>query len=303
MELQQEEDNVLIGYRASIVLYYFLLSQKKGLYLLPVNICSVIYDVFLETGNDVHFIDIDRKTLCVDEEKLFSFLATQKCTGVLLNHTYGVDVNFTGIISKMKSEYDIVIIEDRCLCRPELFANAEVDLTLYSTGYAKMIELSYGGGYGIIRDEAYVKNCNKELNNVSISFKEKIKFTYNFNIEKKQYFLDIASCEDYIISHKKKINNIYDYYLSQYKLNDIYNYWRYNILCKNKETLLNIIFSHDLYASSHYKPLSENVLDYANAYLLSRTIINLFNDKYFTERQAEELSKIIICNIEPYDDI
>ena len=299
MEFQQKGDNIILGYRSSIVLYRFLLSQKRGLYLLPVNICPVVYDVFLETGNEVHFIDIDKKTLCVDEKSLFAFLSAKKCTGVLLNHTYGVDLDFSEMISKLKSAYDIIVIEDKCLCFPELEANPDVDLTLYSTGYAKMVELSYGGGYGIVKDKVVIENIHEEMTDLSVSFQEKIKFTNDFTTGKEQYFSDINVYKEYIIPHKKKINGIYDYYLKQYILSDIYNLWRYNILCNNKENLLKKIFSQGLFASSHYKPLSENMQDYVNAYQLSEVVINLFNDKYFSEKQAEELSKLIANNIEP----
>ena len=48
----------------------------------------------------------------------------------------------------MKSlDPNLCIIDDCCLCIPELADSLpeNVDLCLYSTGYAKFIELSYGG--------------------------------------------------------------------------------------------------------------------------------------------------------------
>lgn len=45
---------------------------------------------------------------------------------------------------------ELCIIDDRCLCKPELedVVPEKVDLVLFSTGYAKYVELSYGG-FGI----------------------------------------------------------------------------------------------------------------------------------------------------------
>ena len=42
---------------------------------------------------------------------------------------------------------DSKIIDDKCLCLPNFdeLINNNVDLVLYSTGYAKQIELGYGG--------------------------------------------------------------------------------------------------------------------------------------------------------------
>jgi hypothetical protein len=44
-------------------------------------------------------------------------------------------------------DQNLCIIDDCCLCIPELVDSLpeNVDLCLYSTGYAKFIELSYGG--------------------------------------------------------------------------------------------------------------------------------------------------------------
>ena len=300
MEFRQREDNIILEKRASAVLYLFISSQVRGTYLLPVNICPIVYDVFLTTGNQVEFIDIDKKNYCIDSENLLRTLETKEYRGVLLNHTYGVDIDLSEVISTLKSAYNkLIIIEDKCLCFPNLEINDSVDLTIYSTGYAKNIELSYGGGYGIVKDNWLIEYDFQKIKKGSC---KNTKFDVGFfDIDKERYFSDIDIYRESAVFHKKKLNDIYNYYLNQFTLGNVYNNWRYNILCRNKELLLKKIFSQDLFASSHYRLLGGEMSMYNNAYNLYNSIINLFNDKYFSEKQAEDISKLILNYIEPGD--
>ena len=63
-------------------------------------------------------------------------------------HAYGKKYDNKEFYRAVKSlDPNLCIIDDCCLCIPELADSLpeNVDLCLYSTGYAKFIELSYGG--------------------------------------------------------------------------------------------------------------------------------------------------------------
>ena len=97
---------------------------------------------------------------------------------------------------------------------------------------------------------------------------------------------------DAAIAHKEKLNAIYRKELSKtIQLPEAYQHWRFNILVQNKEEILKALFDAGLFASSHYKALGEEPAPIASN--LSAYVINLFNDSYFTEKQAKECCEII----------
>jgi hypothetical protein len=75
--------------------------------------------------------------------------------------------------------------------------------------------------------------------------------------------------------------------------------WRFNISVKNKQRILDRIFSANLFASSHYASLADIMgEDQAPcAEGLAESVINLFNDHHFTPEQAEQTCKIILENL------
>jgi len=65
----------------------------------------------------------------------------------------------------------------------------------------------------------------------------------------------------------------------------------------NKDVILKKIFDGGLFASSHFKPLGENVELFPVATRLQDRVINLFNDLDFTEKKAIAISKLILANL------
>ena len=74
----------------------------------------------------------------------------EDATAVLAVHTYGIEDDFNEQFAALRAiNPTIAIIDDRCLCMPELEEpNSIADLVLYSTGEKKQVELGAGGiGY------------------------------------------------------------------------------------------------------------------------------------------------------------
>ena len=157
---------VVIENRATTVLYNFLKSNRiEGFFLLPANVCPIVPLTFLKAGVNFEFIDID-STHAMDKQLCLLRIKDIKYTGFLFIQPYGKVINNDVFYQKIKSiRKELFIIDDRCLCMPRLTIEPQtnVDLELYSTGYAKYVELSYGG-WGIINN-----NLNYDRSNLLFS--------------------------------------------------------------------------------------------------------------------------------------
>ncbi len=75
--------------------------------------------------------------------------------GVLYAHTYGEPSTPVEFFQSIKSKYPtLLLVDDRCLCIPDLDPSDEqfADVALYSTGYAKIADLGFGG-YAFLKDD------------------------------------------------------------------------------------------------------------------------------------------------------
>jgi len=250
-----------------------------GTFLLPANICESVPETFCEAGCDVRFVDIDADTLCIDEQKVLEHIAD--CAGVLAVHTYGLQCSFDSFYAQVRFvKPTAIIIDDRCLCWPDfeyenLYANAEADLTLFSLGDKKQVQLGEGG-VGIIAD------CRWRMGDCS----------WVLDVEKYWKQKQVAR------AHVAKMQKIYAEQLpKEIQLPMEYNNWRFNIRvsAEKKDTILNVLFANGLFASSHYKSLAENAETITpNAVKLQQEFINLFEDpKYYAEEQARKTCQII----------
>lgn len=102
---------------------------------------------FMKAGVGFEFIDID-ESHAMSTEKCLTAIEAGKYSGLVFVHAYGKKYDNKEFYRAVKSlDPNLCIIDDCCLCIPELADSLpeNVDLCLYSTGYAKFIELSYGG--------------------------------------------------------------------------------------------------------------------------------------------------------------
>ena len=267
------------GYRANKILYNFVKSNNlRGKILLPANICPDVVETMRYAGNPLYFVDIDAHTLCLDWQQVQSF--AKDAVAVLVVHTYGVEEDFNEQFAALRAvNPNIVIIDDRCLCMPELNKpNSTGDLVLYSTCGKKQVDLGMGG-IGYVADdrnyEEVIVPKNEVLTNETWEIDEKV----------------LLAKTDTVIKHKEKLNAIYCKNLpSVIQLPAPYQHWRFNILVPNKEEILRSLFDAGLFASGHYAPQADGC---TIAYNLYQHVINLFNDFYYTEEQAKRTCEII----------
>lgn len=301
----------IYAHRACGLLYRFI-RWYPGCYILPANVCPVVPLTFRLANVNFEFVDINEQTLCADEEMCLAFLKQKKYDGLVFVHTYGTEYNPQNFFRQLKNiKSDFRIIDDKCLCAPDrIVPQTEADLTLYSTGYAKYVDLG-GGALGYLTDELKLSSEYVKYEGVDIeSFyknafhkKEMINEVVEgwldatiSDIPVEKYISDIGRKLDEISMHKAKINAIYAEVLKDVTtLGDGFNQWRYNILVDDKEQMLKLIFDNGLFASSHYQPSSRLFVDEAfpNAEKLYNQVVNLFNDKHIDSDSARKLAFLI----------
>ena len=307
--------------RAAAILYQLLLSQATALpWMLPANICPIVPITFFKARVPFEFVDISAHTLQMDVEQAESLLTKRSYGGLLYAHTYGEPSTPTEFFAHAKSmQPELLILDDRCLCIPALEPQTDspADVTLYSTGYSKIAELNFGG-YGFLKEDVayqpvhlpFVAQDHQELEQ---AYKESISKRAAFRYQDTHWLdlnSDLPAWYDYrqqienhmndSLLHRTALNQIYSSQLPlEIQLPQIYQTWRFNILVKDKKRILDAIFKHGLFASSHYASLAGIMGEgqAPQAARLADEVINLFNDHHFTPEQAENVSEVIRENL------
>ena len=274
--------------RAATVLYQVLSTLNKAKkFLLPLNVCPIVPDTFIKVNIDFDFIDINLETLCMDENLIINKLQNDKnIGGILFVKTFGIKLNTNSLYKKIKSiNSQIFIIDDLCPCVQDFsydIENSYADMALFSSGYAKYVDIGYGG-FGYLKDEKFRSFfTDRSKDNVFLEYQSKIQK----NIE-------------LMHRHKAELNSIYRSNLSRdIQLGEKFNNWRFSLLVDDKETILQRIFeTKGLFASSHYPQVDYNYrsrpIKNSNTKKIHDKIINLFNDFRFTKEQAFKTVEVI----------
>ena len=307
--------------RASTILYNLLKSQDNPKpWILPANICPIVPITFFKAGIPVEFVDISAETLHMDLEQAAGRLDRGVYGGLLYAHTYGEPSTPNDFFQDVKSRHpELLLIDDRCLCQPNLEPNPIVaaDATLYSTGYAKAVELNFGG-YAYLQDSIPYQSRHLPFNPQA---HEEIENGYKQAIQKRKPYIyedsdwlqtdgELPAWYDYrqkiedglktALQHRARLNKIYANLLpDEIQLPQEYQSWRFNLRVKNKDHILKAIFSAGLFASSHYASLAGIMApgQCPQAESLANEIINLFNDHYFDPQKAEQVCALILENL------
>lgn len=307
--------------RASAILYSLLVNQlDQHPWLLPANICPVVLIAFLKARVPFELVDISAATRHMDLEQVEGLIAKRQYGGLLYAHTYGEASTPTEAFYRIKSlNPQLMIIDDRCLCVPDIAIDQEsvADIQLYSTGYAKIADLNFGG-YAFMRDNVtyqpvrlpYDHAAHEQMEN---EYKQAIQtrsaLTYH-DCDWLQTEAALPSWQHYVwqistelkrsLEHRQHLNALYAERLPrEIQLAEQYQLWRFNILVKDKEPLIDAIFKEGLFASSHYASLG-GIMSRdrcPQAELLHAQVINLFNDKHFDEPRAEALCDLILKHL------
>lgn len=312
-------NHIVYANRASAILCNFLKSNEfKNPFLLPANVCPVVPLSFIKAHVPFEFVDIDKthamnQTLCLDA------LKTKTYSGVLFVHSYGKVFDIANFKAEARTiNSGICFIEDKCLCVPS-FNGEKLDaaLTLFSTGYAKFVELQYGG-YAFV-DNAYDYNhfCwnfkKSDDEHLDLYLKECFRNETRYTLgdiawmdsnelqQPTSEYIDFVESRIIDISADKRlINDIYNSLLPKELIwGEDYTSWRYMMSVPNRNHLLEVIFEHKLFAGTNYPSVAYM---FGGVYLPeaekeAEEVLNLFNDYRVNEEFAEKISKIIISTI------
>lgn len=307
--------------RASAIIYSLLIHQGyKNPWLLPANICPIVPITFLKAGTPFQFVDISARTLHMDLDQAERLVKSQKIGGLLYAHTYGELSTPSVFFESIKDMTpDLMIIDDRCLCIPDLeFDPAnKADIQLYSTGYAKIVDLGFGG-YAFMRDginyqSAHLAFHPEDHEEIEKAYKAAVSQRAEFVYQESDwletdtavsswdiYWSQIEQARMVSLEHRASLNEIYANRLPpEIQLPAAFQNWRFNIRVRDKQRILDAIFSSGLFASSHYASLA-GVMgegEAREAQALGESILNLFNDHHFSPDQAEQACKIITENL------
>ncbi len=306
--------------RASAILHSVLAHRAdKRPWLLPANICPIVAITFKKAQVPFELVDISPATLALDLDHAIELARTHKYGGLLYAHPYGDPFTPRELFAKLQSTArDLVLIDDRCLCIPDLVPDpsSPADITLYSTGYTKIVELQGGGGYAFVKDEfefhaSVLQFDPAHLAALDAGYKRAVQERRRFVYEDSDWLAtngplsvwvnrcqQIESALTGSLRHRQALNEIYAARLPEdWQLPDRYQTWRFNVRVPNKQRVVTSIFAAGLFASSHYASLAGDRCRKARAPHcedLADEIVNLFNDHYFTAEQAERICDIVL---------
>jgi hypothetical protein len=307
--------------RASAILYNLLKNQdNSNPWLLPANICPIVPITFFKAGVPFEFVDISAATLHMDLEQARGRLERGSYGGILYAHTYGEPSTPEDFFQQVKSRFpNLLLVDDRCLCVPGLHPPQEsfADVVLYSTGYAKIVTLNFGG-YAFLKGNVPYQPEHLPFDPqahevIEKGYKQAVynqtPYVYTDN-DWLQTDADLPAWYDYrqqiesglksSLKHRAAINEIYARRLPlEIQLPENYQSWRFNLRLKNKERVLEAVFAAGLFASSHYASLAGIMAPgwCAQAEALAKEIVNLFNDHHFDPQKAEQVCAVIMENL------
>ena len=306
----------IISSRASTILYNWLKTNNISYdVIIPANICETVPAVYMKSGINITWLDISNKDWNISKKEVLSLIKDRNYI-LHYNHTYGkVDPDAEGFFVLIKAiNPKTIIVDDKCLCVPEVNGYESVaDLTLFSTGPKKIVDLGYGGFAYTINKYGYKKHI-KKFSTVDLeTFEQHVKLRHqkvdsvDQNIMKadwieefddrysvKKYFSNIEEKYKAVLAHKNKINEIYKD-LEKYSLGIAE--WRYNILANNKDECINALFNAGCYCSGHYMSLGNGYFfnkRTPNANYLYEHVVNLFNDFYIDENTATKCVEVLL---------
>ena len=307
--------------RASAILYDLLLGRNdRRPFLLPANICPIVPITFFKADIPFEFVDISSANLHIDLDQAESRLCTGEYGGLLYVHTYGDPFTPWEYFRSVKERFPgILLIDDRCLCIPDLEPNPSnaADVTLYSTGEAKFVELGFGGFAFLDR------GVNYHHKTLPFDFREleAIKNSYDHSIETgapysyadanwletdsdlplwSEYAALVRTGSQESLAQRKAINEVYSRFIPpELCLPQNYQNWRFNVKLNDNQKVLEAIFAAGLFASSHYETLVGlmGTGKASNAKQLADHVINLFNDHHYTLDMAEQTARIVLGSL------
>ncbi len=312
---------IVCARRASAILFNLLRSSEDGRpFLLPANVCPMVPITFRKARRAFRLMDINPFDLGLDRVACLDLLrqAPEGFAGVIYVRPYGAIWDCSTFFRAIHAiRQDLIIIDDRCLCRPDPDGETiepEADVTLYSTGHAKPVDLGMGGfahlADGVPYRAGMLRFDAGALATITRRYKIAIARRWPFTGGEEDWLdgnLPAISWGEYrermleesrrVESHRCRLNAIYAEGLPRsLQLSSRFRQWRFQIFAPQPRRLLRRLRVAGLFASRHYAALGRGV--FADEYfpqseMIHRAIVNVFNDRYYDEGRAIATAQIV----------
>lgn len=306
---------IVLERRACAILYNLLRSRPAGRpFLLPANVCPIVPITFAAARRRFVLVDINEATLEIDPDICLDRLHAERggFGGVLFVRPYGRDRPAEPFFRELKElQPDLLLIDDKCLCRPDWDGSSiscSADVTLFSTGRAKHVDLGYGGFAHFGEWISY----RRTMGSYSEAALEEVTHRYERAIAEASPFegpcdgwLDLRDLPmpwaEYCRrtgeglrqadDQKRRLNALYAAALPrEIQMAPEFQSWRFNIRVPAADRLVERLFAAGLFASRHYASLGGvfGKGHFPVAERLHGEVVNLFNDRYFDDDKAAQ---------------
>ncbi len=285
--------------RATVAIYATLLSiNPKDYVIVPANICPSVINAIFQTGFQPIFVDLNLNNFNICLKSLKFILNKHKnISAVIVPHFYGIPAEIEELIHIVKNENDkILIIEDVAqsfgVKTDNLFVGSFGDVSIFSFGYSKIIDVSTGGAFitnniELYKNIKYVISSLKLKNHNLLNLKEKYRTRYINILQNKNpdddllkigsdfQDLFIHRCNSLFSKNLLKELNVF----SENKSKRIFNYneykknlrsnkfflpdtddgfipWRFNFLSKKSKKITELLRDKRINVSNWYPPIN-----------------------------------------------
>jgi hypothetical protein len=241
---------------------------------------------------------------------------------VLYVQPYGTETGgVDGFFRALKEiQPDLAVIDDRCLCPPDCDGEglaAGADLTLFSTGCRKPVDLGFGG-FAHCRPGMPYQRWNGSYSEGSL---KQVTRCYKEAVAKglpctagQESWLDLsppalaweayrAAVQQALLrsaGQRQCLTALYAASLpSEIQLPARFQGWRFHILVPEPDRLIQLLFEEGLFASRHYASLGGVFCleRFPEAERIHRRIVNLFNDANFDEERARRTVDVVLRHL------
>ncbi|MBI2841610.1 MAG: hypothetical protein HYX75_25110 [Acidobacteria bacterium] len=304
---------VLIGRRASAILFNLLVAtDDRRPFLLPANICPIVPLTFMKAGRPFRAVDIRREDLCIDIEECLRLLSHDPdgYAGVLFVRPYGAEFEVDSWFTRIKEiRPDLIVIDDKCLCPPDCAGDrltSVADITLFSTGPSKFLDLQVGG-FAHVRTPLPYRPHNAAYAPAGL---EEVTKAYKSAMQRRERFipangewLDLSDAgvtwdshrrrtEAELrleVDHRERVLAVYEEIIpAEMHLPKPYQAWRFNIWVPDATRVLSLLREESLPVSQHYASIGGVFCDgrYPVAEEVHSRIINLFLSRQIDPTRA-----------------
>ncbi|HEX4966686.1 MAG TPA: hypothetical protein VF173_38100 [Thermoanaerobaculia bacterium] len=290
---------ILFERRACGILYNLLRSLPGDRpFLLPANVCPVVPMTFRKAGRELRCLDLDPEDLGMDVQRCLKTVAErpEDWAGVLYVRPYGAETaGAEGFFRDLKElRPDLLVIDDRCLCAPDCDGerlSTAADVTLFSTGRTKPVDLGFGG-FAHCRGEVPYRRFADEAG--SEDWLDLSVAGLEWDAYRSAVREELPKAQE----QRRRLNAIYEAALPVgVRLPAPFQGWRFHLRVSEPDRLVERLFAAGLFASRHYASLGA-AGQFPVAERLHRQIVNLFNDRYFDAERARRAVDCVLRHLE-----